>query len=204
MWLRPHTVSNTNSNFKFKHTPIQTYFLFVQVNTTPFPKHKRTAVIAIVVYLDSTSGWDYNLILNRIRVKDSNSIRHQYKLTCWLSEKGNTNTTPWNTFSEHKWTVVIDIVVCFFNTSGWDYDYDLILHRTRILILNSNTRQYKHTSCVWGAKTTPCHTFNEHKHTVVIAIVVYLHDKWGWDYDLILHWTRITGQIQVYQYKRTG
>ena len=55
------TVSNSSAP-QYKHTSCSS-----RRNTAPVHEYKRTTVIAIAVYLASTSGWDYDLIFYCIK-----------------------------------------------------------------------------------------------------------------------------------------
>ena len=108
---------------------------------------------------------------------------------------------------------IIVIVVQLYSTSRWDYD--LILHRTRIAGSNSTAHQYKRTPCSsFRANTIPRDTFDAHKRTAgIIAIVVYLYIRHirvrllliTTSFIIVLQ-TRITASnaSSAHQYKRTA
>ena len=134
------------------------------------------------MYLDSTSGWYYDLILHWTRITTSNSSTNTNVLPVrpWSSRA---NATPFHTFNEHKHTTVTTIVVHLYRVRLW-------LHN----VSNTNNSfifKFRHTPVQTHRlfNTMPFHKFNEHKHTAVIVIVVYLHNTSGWDYDLILYRT---------------
>ena len=90
--LRAHTASNSNK------TATQTYVLFVQdKNDTRFihstnEDQRRAVIIVIVVYLDSTWGWDYDCILHPKATTPSNSSTHAAMQTHALFVQGQHDT----------------------------------------------------------------------------------------------------------------
>ena len=68
-WIR---VSNSNTH-QYKRTFCSSRSNMIPVNTF---NDKHTPDITIVVYLDNTSGWDYDFVLHRTWVTHSNSNTH--------------------------------------------------------------------------------------------------------------------------------
>ena len=151
---------STSLTQQYEHT-----FCSSMTNTTrpwhTFVEHKRIAAIIVIVgYLDNTSRWDYDLILHRTQITDSN-WRHTPIQTHRLVVQGQHDTV--HAFKEHQRTTVIVILVYLYSTSGWDNDLE---HKHQLQI-QSNTLQYERTSCSSRANTTSSHNFNEHKHISV-------------------------------------
>ena len=107
-----------------------------------FNEHEQTNIIVML----NVFGQHIRVGLRPHTRSNSNSITHQYKLTCCSSR---VNMTPSHTFNEHKHAAAIVIVVHLDSISGWDYD--LILCRTWITC--SNLRNEGFTRLFWKKNT---------------------------------------------------
>ena len=131
----------------------------------------------------------------------SNSNTHQYRRTFFLSR---TNATLFHTFNNHKHTVAVIInIVVYLDSIISGYDYDFILHLTPLAEF-----QYKRTICSSRANIIPFHTFNKHKSTVTVGIIMHCsafgqHARMT--YDRILHRAPINlSNSGTHQNKRTA
>ena len=144
------------SSFKFKHTPIQT-------NTLPVrPRPTRRRVIHSTKNINARTArrrCHFSIFGQHIRVR---FIATSYCRQWTQTTASNSNTREFparprptrydaiHSTNMYKRTGVIDIVVYFYSTSGWDYD--IILHnRTQITPSKSSTHQYKRT-CSFGGQ----------------------------------------------------
>ena len=187
------TASNTNNNFKFKHThQYKRTRCLSRVHMSPFQEHgaNHSRPPAITSVVCSVFGQHMIvrlrppclIIPRRTRLKGSNAITHWCERTsCPFRD----NKTPLDTsFREHKRTTVIVVAVYLNSTLRWDYD--LIRHRTRIATSNWTIHQCERTIFPCRGTTrhnVACRIFNRHARTPVIDIVVYLDSTSRWDYD---------------------